>query len=544
MASTSQARKRKNRPESPVEQSPEPAPKEQPQRETSSRRSSTRVRTPSNKQEALSCVIPVIALLTPYVLSLNHVADLTQNEQLLAKIKKLEQDNVRLKNKALAATRAATASVQDEDDDDLDHLPVESEDEQEYITEAKKTATTFRSRGIYNADGKDPKKIKTLRRMEDPAARPPPVRAAVPSRPRTAGSQPSSRPSSAPPPPPEFMIDPQLQLDHGSSALNEEYYTDASSRHQSRDQTVSRTHSTAQDTPSRSSSTVPTALARSASSVPSNSSRPVVNASPPFRGGVVPTGDAKASDYEPHATKLILAACRHFEALVLTEDPFPEDAQQEVWVADAWQHASSVLKLLYTLSERIKKLIVSRTSHARGALKDCIRPMVATKYGFSSLTDEAAKVANRTLYEHLLDLNNPEGAEPIFHYQNVDTMASFARNAIVTHAIREQWFRNTDGMGLQLSAQFCPIREATLAIIFTAIEFCLDQWADGTLKSEGGRFSEKEYKPKYKAHLAHIKLWSKLDPAVTEAIRKQMHDDARTRCYANPIGDITQPSAG
>ena len=128
---------------------------------------------------------------------------------------------------------------------------------------------------------------------------------------------------------------------------------------------------------------------------------------------------------------------------MLTENPFPEDTEQDAWVKDAWQDACTMLKLSYMLPKRIKKMvwrsviftsynlgrrqrgvhadlslqIMSRTSHARGALKDCIRPMVATKYGFSSQTDEPTKAANRTLYEHLLDLNNPEGPEPIFHYQ-------------------------------------------------------------------------------------------------------------------------------
>ncbi|KAI1782121.1 hypothetical protein LXA43DRAFT_845929, partial [Ganoderma leucocontextum] len=261
---------------------------------------------------------------------------------------------------------------------------------------------------------------------------------------------------------------------------------------------------------------------------------PVATEELPFRGGIQPgASDAKASDYEPHATRLILAACRHFEALVLTNDPFPDEGKQELWVKDAWACTSDAVKRYYRLSDRVKKLIMSRTSHARGALKDCIRPLVTPKYGFSSSMDEATKITNRTLYERLLDLNNPEGPEPIFHYQNVDAVTGFARNEIVSHAIREQWFRNSDGIGLRLPTQFSPIREETLGIIFTAIEFCLDQWADGTL-SEGARFTEKVYKPKYENHLRLIKEWTKIDPTVTEKIRKQMYDEARLASGAGP----------
>ncbi|KAM5537292.1 hypothetical protein V8D89_009022 [Ganoderma adspersum] len=423
-------------------------------------------------------------------------ADLAQNEELLAKIKKLEKDNARLQRKA-----TTMASVQDDydggnNDDDPDKLPVESEEEQDYITEARKKASTFRSRGIFDADGKDSsRKSKTLRRMDDPAARPSlSGESSILSTTSSATIHDSCSGSESP-----SLSEQSMSLPHRQGPCHRSSILTVAAHNQSSRQV-------------------------SESPPPQQRSVPAATIPPPFRGVVVPTGEAKASDYEPHATKLILVACRHFEALVLNENPFPEDTEQDTWAKDAWKDACTALKLSYTLPEHVKKMIMSRTSHARGALKDCIRPMVATKYGFSSHTDEPMKAANCALYERLLDLNNPEGPEPIFHYQDVDALAGYAQNEI---------FRNTDGIGLQLPAQFCPIREAMLAIIFTASHS--HRASDGALKSEGGRFSEKEYKPKYLAHLAHIELWTKLDPVVTEAMCKQMHDDVCRASGAAPV---------
>ncbi|KAI1781868.1 hypothetical protein LXA43DRAFT_977864 [Ganoderma leucocontextum] len=401
--------------------------------------------------------------------------DHSQNEQLQAKIKKLERENAKLrKHTSGKATSAKRRPESGDEDDDDDRLSVESEEESDTLVESRSMKSKFESRGIYTTEAPQAKK---LRRLDDPAARKSPL----------AGA------SSA---------DKDLESRQSTSSASHQSTGGRSSR---------------KSTGSSSQPRAPQADLQS----------PVTTEELPFRGRIQPgASDAKASDYEPHATRLILAACRHFEVLVLTNDPFPDESKQELWVKDAWACTSDAVKRYYRLPDRVKKLIMSRTSHARGALKDCIRPLVTPKYGFSSSMDEATKITNRTLYERLLDLNNPEGPEPIFHYQNVDAVTGFARNEIVSHAIREQWFRNSDGIGLRLPTQFSPIREETLGIIFTAIEFCLDQWADGTL-SEGARFTEKVYKPKYENHLRLIKEWTKIDPTVTEKIRKQMYDEAR-----------------
>lgn len=67
-------------------------------------------------------------------------------------------------------------------------------------------------------------------------------------------------------------------------------------------------------------------------------------------------------------------------------------------------------------------------------------------------------------------------------------------------------------------------------MIYVQIEFCLDQWVDGSL-SNGARFTKKDYKPKYENHLRLIQAWMKIDPVVTERIRQQMYEEAQYVSY-------------
>ncbi|KAI0750185.1 hypothetical protein C8Q80DRAFT_1101423 [Daedaleopsis nitida] len=254
---------------------------------------------------------------------------------------------------------------------------------------------------------------------------------------------------------------------------------------------------------------------------------------PPFRGGQQPKGAPKASDYEPGTSKLILSACHHFEVLVVTEDPFPDEATQDRWAKETWTHACKMFDIQYRLTDRVQKLITDRVSHARGALKDTVRPLIPTEYKFSEGSDEDAKVENRALFVCLTDDNTPE-PDPRFYYQDPETQRGFAEHAIIKRIIRERWFTRADAMGPSYPQQFSPIRAETLALIFTTIHFCLDQWADG-IPRQGAKFWDKDYKPKYQDHIARIKDWINIDTDHAKETMQKLHDDARCASGATPI---------
>ncbi|OJT07291.1 hypothetical protein TRAPUB_1859, partial [Trametes pubescens] len=199
----------------------------------------------------------------------------------------------------------------------------------------------------------------------------------------------------------------------------------------------------------------------------------------PFKNAKVPTGKPKASDYEPRVAKLINHACHQFEVLLATDQPFPEPGVSVQWATRVWTDVCQAVQINYTFSDRIEKVITARASHARGVLRDKLRPLVAQTYGFVSDGTERAKAKNIALYTSLLDRDAQLDAEPCFHYKNVETKQGFAQNKLITTAIKAQWFADVGAPGVKYSSQFSPLCEVTIVFIFTTIEFCLDQWASG-----------------------------------------------------------------
>ncbi|KAH9847795.1 hypothetical protein C2E23DRAFT_863158 [Lenzites betulinus] len=259
---------------------------------------------------------------------------------------------------------------------------------------------------------------------------------------------------------------------------------------------------------------------------------------PPFLNGRDPSGKPKAGDYESNVNKLIVLACHRYEVLIATDTPFPETEKQDTWAAHAWAEACAGAQVAYRCTDRIQKIITGRGSHARGTLRDKIRPLIASTYGFATDGTERAKAKNIARYTYLLD-RDAANPEPVFHYKDVDTAAGFAHNTIVLSAINAEWFADPTSPGVKYMAEFAPIREVTLALVFTAIEFCLDQWANGTFKHMS--FSEKLYSPKYNIHLKQVQDWSLGDPDASQIVRQRMYNRARRASGAAPPA---APAAG
>ncbi|KAL1945881.1 hypothetical protein VTO73DRAFT_1883 [Trametes versicolor] len=253
----------------------------------------------------------------------------------------------------------------------------------------------------------------------------------------------------------------------------------------------------------------------------------------PFKNGKVPSGKPKASHYEPRVAKLVNHACHQFEVLLATEQPFPEPGVSVQWATRVWTDVCHAVQMNYVLSDSIEKVITARASHARGVLRDKIRPLIAQTYGFISDGTERAKVKNIALYTSLLDRDAQLEAEPRFHYKDVETKQGFAQNKIITTVNKAQWFADTGAAGVKYSSQFSPLREVTIAFIFTTIEFCLDQWASGHYDKHL-TYSDKVYRPKYAVHLQHVKDWCDINCDATRAIRQRMYDRARRSSGAPP----------
>ncbi len=142
--------------------------------------------------------------------------------------------------------------------------------------------------------------------------------------------------------------------------------------------------------------------------------------------------------------------------------------------------------------------------------------------------------------------------------QNVETKQGFAQNKLITTAIKAQWFADVGAPGVKYSSQFSPLREVTIAFIFTTvsaflngsalymyinvltvsqIEFCLDQWASGHY-DKNLTYSDKVYRAKYAAHLKHVCDWCEIDHDGTRTIRQRMYDRARSETCSLSLSGV------
>ncbi|CDO78119.1 hypothetical protein BN946_scf184596.g1 [Trametes cinnabarina] len=252
----------------------------------------------------------------------------------------------------------------------------------------------------------------------------------------------------------------------------------------------------------------------------------------PFRNGQNPSGKPKAGDYAENVTKMINHACRQYEVLLATEDPYPSSSTAVSWAARTWTDVLHSSPSKYRLCSRIEKIITSRSSHARGALRDRVRPLIASSYGFVTDGSARAKQRNMVRYSYLLD-SDSMAPELRFYYADLDKRQGFAKNPIILTMLKEHWFGSSDGAGIKYPVQFSPVREVTLALIFTTIEYCLDQWATG-LWDKNITFANKAYHVKYQQHLRHIQEWGSLDLDSSRQIRQRMYDRARRASGAPP----------
>ncbi|KAI0632831.1 hypothetical protein C8Q77DRAFT_1262809 [Trametes polyzona] len=251
----------------------------------------------------------------------------------------------------------------------------------------------------------------------------------------------------------------------------------------------------------------------------------------PFLHGNKPRGKPKAGDYEPHVAKMINAACHQFDILVFTEQAFPDTGTSIMWAARVWEDVCRAAQTPYKIDDRIEKIVTARASHARGSLRDKLRPLLAPTYGFKTGEDDAQE-KNIEKYNFLLD-RNADDPDPRFHYEDVDTRSRFARNSIITTAIQLMWFADASAPGIKYAGQFSPIRDVTLAILFTTIEFCLDQWATGHFDKHL-TYTDKAYRPRYEVYLTQIRDWCKLNDVATKLVRQRLYDRARRSSGAPP----------
>ncbi|KAF8531958.1 hypothetical protein JB92DRAFT_2845510 [Gautieria morchelliformis] len=205
-------------------------------------------------------------------------------------------------------------------------------------------------------------------------------------------------------------------------------------------------------------------------------------------------------DAEYHAT--INLACRFYRVILCTEDPFPLGHDQDGYLREAWSLACKEHQVELGADSAAFNLIRQRGSQVRGE---------------SQMTTLAQTLTNK----HTLVYRDHEARKGLFE------------TPCLIHILQTQWFANPHDEGVAFHLYFNPIPLPTMALVFTAIDNCIDEWKDGQLKAVD--FTEKSYHEKDGGDTAQGKH-------LLARMQQRLHDEARTHLGAGVLQEEGQLS--
>ncbi|KAF8465636.1 hypothetical protein JB92DRAFT_2034245 [Gautieria morchelliformis] len=159
------------------------------------------------------------------------------------------------------------------------------------------------------------------------------------------------------------------------------------------------------------------------------------------------------------------------------------------------------------------RLIVERVSTIRGRVKDKVVERVASHYGFKTSNKDHVIQANKELAGKLL-------GDDGYIFEDAATSMGMYEHPILQDVINAQWFsKKKKSDGIVFGASFNPIPDPVIALVFTAVEYAIKQWASGLLVS-GSQFSEADYQDVYKRHLDGLEQWCNFSTRPAQALAR------------------------
>ncbi|KAF8505173.1 hypothetical protein JB92DRAFT_3098557 [Gautieria morchelliformis] len=236
----------------------------------------------------------------------------------------------------------------------------------------------------------------------------------------------------------------------------------------------------------------------------------------------------KIKDFDPEFHSTIHLACRYYQVILCTHEPFPLENEQDRYLREAWQLACAEHEVNLKANRDVLNLVKQRGSQVQGEVKRHARPVTTGHYKFDDRDDHvyqdqlAALVRELTMNHGIL-------------FKDHEVRMGLFENPCTARILRAQWFADAHAEGISFHAYFNPIPLPTLALLFTAIENCVDEWKDGRFRSID--FTEKLYREKYQSYLTNLGTWG--DHAqgwhILARLQKCLHDKART---LSGVGDL------
>ncbi|KAF8179780.1 hypothetical protein K438DRAFT_1211385 [Mycena galopus ATCC 62051] len=216
----------------------------------------------------------------------------------------------------------------------------------------------------------------------------------------------------------------------------------------------------------------------------------------------------KAKDFDDVTQEIISLAITEYRVLLSSEYAFPESPAELGYLGRAWTTSCTKLNVVIELTPTISKLVRpalslrflemtclqvrGRGSHMRGELKTKVKPLAELMYEFASGQNKKTIAANRQRSEELKE-------NLTFTFRDIKGRKGIYRHPLLQKVVNAMWFANRRDEGPRYPAAFNPFPKAALALVLTAVENCIDEWATGIRTDIP--FTSSEYRRVYDSHI-------------------------------------------
>ncbi|EIW79696.1 hypothetical protein CONPUDRAFT_155091 [Coniophora puteana RWD-64-598 SS2] len=238
-------------------------------------------------------------------------------------------------------------------------------------------------------------------------------------------------------------------------------------------------------------------------------------------------------------------AVAYFIAYAITHNIWADDLTLTIWAKEAWDLARRHYNSRITYDNAIIGMMKKCVSTSTGKVKELIAPLVSTLYGFNLTPDARAHAHNKKRAKFLLKDFNMTWKNVGSARQNIPASGMY-EHPILQAALNAIWFKGPRQYGRRFPKQFKPLPIPALALLWTAVVNCLDEWAvDG--KHQNIDFAKPRYLKHLKDHIANLEKFQKVAEDAHSDMFERWRDDilikARTNANASDDEDEGDSSA-
>ncbi|KAF8580308.1 hypothetical protein K439DRAFT_1619904 [Ramaria rubella] len=249
-----------------------------------------------------------------------------------------------------------------------------------------------------------------------------------------------------------------------------------------------------------------------------------------------------AGDFVDEVESTILLAAHYYCVLLCTEHAFPLELDSNLYAKQAWQLACQEHENHTLATPDFYQVVCLLNSHKRTHYVAHTLPSFVSMQAKSGVSSnmpydplsphitiskqlDPADTANTMTLISCLKANNT------LVYKDHETRMRLFETPILLNAIKTQWFSHAHAEGVNFHMYFNPILMPVMALVFSMIENCLDEWKSGHFKPIP--FREKCYQEIFKEHLATLDKWQNHPQggSILAWLQTHLHDKAQYRCY-------------